>query len=93
MVFDVAVSLRDCWVATACVLAFASSVSTAVAEEAFQKHCARCHPRAVSVARSVSGQTDRERKETLDRFLASHHAEDPKLRAAIVDYLVGLSAQ
>jgi hypothetical protein len=75
------------------LLAFASSVGTAAAEEAFQKHCTRCHPRAASVAWSLSGQTDKERKEVLDRFLASHYAEDVKLRAAIVDYLVGLSAK
>ena len=93
MLFEVAVSLRDWWVMTVWLLAFASSVGTAVAEEAFQKHCARCHPRAVSVARSFPGQTDNKRKEALDRFLASHHGEDPKLRAAIVDYLVGLSVQ
>ena len=81
------------WVMTVGLWAFASGVGTAAAEEAFQKHCARCHPRAASVARSSSGQTDKERKEAFDRFLASHHAEDPKLRAAIVDYLIGLSAQ
>lgn len=67
---------------------------TGVAEEAasFKTHCAKCHPRAGTLARSLKGDTRDERTAALAAFLVSHHCEDPAARAAIVAYLVGLSA-
>jgi hypothetical protein len=67
--------------------------TTAAAETAFKENCAKCHARPVFVARSVQGNTEQERRKALDQLLRSHHAEDPKLRAEIVDYLIGLSPQ
>lgn len=65
-------------------------IGTSVAtESAFKEACAKCHARPASVARSVQGNTDAERRQALDQLLRSHHAEDPKLRAEIVDYLIG----
>jgi hypothetical protein len=64
--------------------------TAALAETAFTEHCGKCHARAASVARSVKGNTEQERRETLDKFLSSHHAEDPALRAEVVEYLIGL---
>lgn len=64
--------------------------TTAVAETVFTEHCGKCHARAASVARSVKGNGEQDRRETLDKFLSSHHAEDLALRAEIVDYLIGL---
>jgi hypothetical protein len=43
--------------------------------------------------RGFGGKTAEERAVQLDRFLKTHHAEDPELRANIVNFLVGLSAQ
>ena len=65
----------------------------AAAETAFTEHCGKCHARAASVARGVEGNTEQDRRETLDKFLSSHHAEDPGLRAEIVEYLIGLLPQ
>jgi len=39
------------------------------------------------------GETTEERYIRLDKFLETHHAKDPELRANIVNFLVGLSAQ
>jgi mono/diheme cytochrome c family protein len=67
--------------------------TTAATETAFKENCAKCHARAASVARSVQGNTEQERRKALDQLLRSHHAEDPTLRAEVVDYLIGLSGQ
>jgi cytochrome c551/c552 len=68
-------------------------VRTAAAAEAvaFNTHCARCHPRTTTLVRSLKGDTRDERAAALATFLQSHHCEDPRARAAIVSYLVGLS--
>ena len=34
-----------------------------------------------------------ERSVALDRFLETHHAQDPQVRAAVIEYLMGLSAR
>jgi hypothetical protein len=62
-------------------------------ELAFKEHCAKCHPRAGSIMRGFGGKTAEERAVQLDRFLKTHHAEDPELRANIINFLVALSAQ
>ena len=82
-----------CRAAAAATIVLIVGVSTtAIADErAFKEHCAICHHRASSVVRRLIGETAEERTAVLDRFLATHHAEDPKLRAAIVSYLIGLS--
>jgi hypothetical protein len=84
-----------CRAAAAAAISLIVSVpSMAIADErAFQEHCAICHHRASSVVRRLIGETAEERTAGLDRFLETHHAEDPKLRAAIVGYLTRLSPQ
>jgi len=62
-------------------------------EMVFKEHCAKCHPRAGSIIRGFGGETTEERYIRLDKFLETHHAKDPELRANIVNFLVGLSAQ
>lgn len=82
------------WAAIIVLLAATSAFATAAAaERAFKEHCGKCHSRATSVARGLKGDTERERRETLAKFLPSHHAQDAKPRAEIIDYLIGLSAQ
>lgn len=84
---------HSCWKATSALLFVAALSSTAIASETlFKGHCAKCHPRATSLVQGWSGQAD-ERATALNRFLEAHHAEDPKVRAAIVNYLIELSAQ
>jgi len=58
---------------------------------AYSNHCAKCHARAVVVARSLKGDADTEKASRLDALLQSHHAEDVADRAKIVNYLIGLS--
>ena len=62
-------------------------------EIAFKEHCAKCHPRPASVVRGLRGKTAEERSILLHKFLATHHAEDAKLRADITNFLIGLSEQ
>ena len=62
-------------------------------EISFKQYCAKCHPRPASVARGLRGKTAEERSILLDKFLATHHAEDAKLRAGIINFLIGLSEQ
>jgi hypothetical protein len=86
---------RQQWLAAAMGLLMSLGFvgTTAAAEIAFKENCAKCHARPTSVARSVQGNSEQERRKALDLLLRSHHAENPKLRAEIVDYLVGLSGQ
>ena len=58
---------------------------------AFQAHCAKCHPRASALLRSLKGDTREVRAAALSKFLEAHHIDDPQARIAIVDYLVNLS--
>jgi hypothetical protein len=67
-------------------------VGTTAATE-FKENCVKCHARSASVARSVQGNSEQERRKALNQLLGSHHAEDPKLRAEIIDYLIWLSGQ
>jgi hypothetical protein len=68
--------------------------SAAIADErAFGEHCAKCHGHAISVVQRLTGKTIEERSAALDRFLETHHAQESKVRAAIVGYLVSLSAR
>ena len=62
-------------------------------EITFKEHCAKCHPRPVSVVGGLRGKTAEERSILLDKFLATHHAEDARARADIINFLIGLSEQ
>lgn len=55
-------------------------------------HCAKCHGRVGTLARNLKGDTRDERAATLSKFLEDHHIDDPVARAAIVEYLVELTA-
>jgi hypothetical protein len=70
-----------------------SSATTANGESTFREHCGKCHARPTSVLRGLKGNAEQERRRELDEFLAMHHAEDPELRAEIIDYLMRLLAQ
>jgi hypothetical protein len=76
------------WTAMIALMIAASGFATAsVAEPAFKEHCSKCHSRPSSVARSFDGNEE-QRKKAFDRFLSTHYAEDPQLRAKIVAYLL-----
>ena len=83
-----------CQAAALAPLLLAMLTGFATADEiTFKEHCAKCHPRPASVVRGLGGKTAEERTILLDKFLATHHAEDAKLRADIINFLIGLSAQ
>lgn len=68
-------------------------VSLGFATEAtFKVHCAKCHGRVGTLARSLKGDTRNERAAGLSKFLEGHHIDDPVARAAIVEYLVEQTA-
>ena len=60
---------------------------------AFQEQCASCHPRAGTLARRLEGESAEARSAALMKLLQKHHSDDAQTRAAIVEYLVGLSMQ
>jgi hypothetical protein len=84
---------RKCWWAVSIGLLAATGAATAAAESTFNEHCGKCHARPVSVLRGLRGSAEQERRRLLDEFLSTHHAEGPKLRAEIIDYLISLSSQ
>lgn len=68
--------------------------STALADaQTFRERCVACHARASTLARSIGGSTVAEKTAWLEAFLATHHADDPAVRASLVTYLVGLTAK
>ena len=74
--------------AMAALMIAANGFATASASEpAFKEHCSKCHTRPSSVARSFDGNEE-QRKKAFDRFLSTHYAEDPQVRAKIIDYLL-----
>jgi hypothetical protein len=82
---------RKSWWAVRIALPVAISAATAAAAEStFNEHCGKCHARPTSVLRSLKGNAEQERRKLLDEFLSAHHAEDAKLRAEIIDYLIKL---
>jgi len=60
---------------------------------AFEKQCATCHQRASTLARRLERESAEARSAALAKFLQTHHSHDAQTRAAIVEYLVGLSTQ
>jgi len=78
-----------------CFLISSSSwLGKAIADEqAFKEHCGECHARAASLVRNLKGSSVEERTAMLAKFLETHRTKDAKSRTAIIDYLVGLSAQ
>ncbi len=66
------------------------SVGQAATQEAYEKHCAKCHASAGRLARKLEGATAEEKAAKLDRFLETHQKLDPGVRAKLVDYLIGL---
>jgi hypothetical protein len=83
---------RKGWWAVRIALLVAIGAATA-AQSTFNEHCGKYHGRPTSVMRGLKGNVELERREVLDKFLSTHHAEDPMLRAEIIDYLMSLSAQ
>ena len=85
---------RKGWWAVRIGLLVAIGAATAAgAESTFNEHCGKCHARPASIMRGLKGNVELEQREVLDKFLSTHHAEDPKLRAEIIDYLIRWSAQ
>jgi hypothetical protein len=73
------------------VVSVGSRTGRAADDASFKAHCARCHQRAAILVRKLKGDTRDARAKALSAFLETHHCENPQARAAIVDYLVGLS--
>jgi len=67
--------------------------AAAAGAPAFEAECASCHPRASTLARRLEGESAEARSAALMKFLQKHHSDDAQTRAAIADYLVGLSPQ
>ena len=85
---------RKGWWAVRIGLLVAIGAATAAgAESTFNEHCGKCHARPTFVLRGLKGNAEQERRKVLDKFLSTHHADDLKLRAEIIDYLIRLSAQ
>ena len=59
----------------------------------FNERCAKCHARASALASRLKGATKEEKAARLDTFLRTHYADDERVRAGIVAYLTGLSAE
>jgi mono/diheme cytochrome c family protein len=59
----------------------------------YGEHCAKCHARAATLARSLKGGTIAEKSAALDKLLSGHHAPDPEVRSRIVAYLLGLAGK
>jgi hypothetical protein len=79
---------RYVWTVMIALMIVASGFATASASErAFKGNCSKCHARPISVARSFDGNEE-QRKKAFDRFLSTHYAEDPQVRAKIIDYLL-----
>ncbi len=66
-------------------------VGEAAAEEAYEKHCARCHASASRLARKLEGATAEERASKLSQFLETHQKLDLETRSRLVAYLIGLA--
>jgi hypothetical protein len=86
-------SRKGCWAVRIALLVAIGAATAAAAERTFNEHCGKCHARPTFVLRGLKGNTEQERRKVLDKFLSTHHAEDPKLRAEIIDYLIRWSAQ
>jgi hypothetical protein len=88
------IRLEASWVWPFVLVVLAMPADRAAADAtAFRSHCTKCHPRESSLMRGLKGDTGAERAAALSKFLETHHARDPEARAAIVDYLVGLSGK
>lgn len=53
----------------------------------FQRNCGACHTADKLPEGRVTNLADPRKRTALDQFLARHHAQDPAVRADIVDYL------
>ena len=69
----------------------APSASVRADEALFKSRCAECHSRALSLARSLPGESPEEKSSLLAKFLETHHAPSPEERTSLVSYLVGLA--
>jgi hypothetical protein len=78
---------------TASLLASFHAFAATTAENVFKQHCGGCHLRAASAVRNLKGSSIEQRTSVLEEFLQSHHAADSKLRAIIIEYLIGLTEQ
>lgn len=63
----------------------------AATQEAYDKHCAKCHASAGRLARRLEGSTAEEKAAKLGRFLETHQKLEPEVRAKLADYLIGLT--
>ncbi len=63
----------------------------AAAQDAYEKHCARCHASASRLARKLEGATAEEKASKLSQFLETHQKLDAETRSRLVAYLIGLA--
>lgn len=78
---------------TVVLACFLLRIAAAADTTAFEEQCATCHQRASTLARRLEGESAEARSAALAKFLQTHHSDDAQTRAAIVEYLVGLSMQ
>lgn len=68
----------------------AAEGDVAQGETLYEESCAECHASPSRIMRGVEGDDDAAREQTLESFLADHHAPDPEGRRDIIAYLLDL---
>lgn len=56
-------------------------------EQLFKQSCRSCHGQGKLPGSRATGLTDPAKRNSLDQFLAQHHAPDPAVRTEIINYL------
>jgi hypothetical protein len=59
-------------------------------ERVYADFCARCHADPNRLRGRATGLDDANRRTSMERFLARHHAPDAGTRKTLVDYLAAL---
>ncbi|SDI06235.1 hypothetical protein [Alloyangia pacifica] len=79
--------------ATVSLAAPGVAAETVSGSAVWSAQCAKCHRDPARIAASLPAASDDAGKARLDAFLTKHHATDPKLRAALVEWLVSQTRQ
>jgi hypothetical protein len=82
-----------CTVTMGLLISVSNFATATGAESTFKECCGKCHVRPASVVRGLKGNTEEQRRNALDQFLSTHHAEDPEVRAEIIGYLLELASK
>ena len=74
-------------VSIATLSAACSAPDTRNGEQLFEQTCRTCHGQGKLPGSLAIGLTDPVKRNSLDQFLAQHHAADPAVRTEIINYL------